>query len=304
MIPTTSWTRATVLSLLLLLSLEAGCMRLGFERDEVRQPPVEAGVPDAPRIEHDGPIDAVSDGSSMDTVQDAAVMRKDKGAPPPDAPVPIKDKGAPLPDSPVYTKDKGVPLPDAPVPPPPDALVAVLDLNLKFKDKSLGLDLQAATQACAASATQAALYPAGTMAVCTLKTGTATLNQCQAETLCNTNWGWHLCTASEYKARGGTASQWPSVQAWIKGCIRTKDKLFAPTDQICEPTCGVMTGKQMPTAWDCTNGIASFNYANENLGLSKASICWRVGIDDPSTGACWSPLAASVPLDSALCCSP
>jgi hypothetical protein len=43
MIPTTSWTRATVLSLLL-LSLDWGCMRLGFERDEVRQPPVEGGV--------------------------------------------------------------------------------------------------------------------------------------------------------------------------------------------------------------------------------------------------------------------
>lgn len=292
MILTGTRTRAAVLWMVVFLSLEASCARFGFERDEMRQQQsVEAGVPDLldpDASERDGPTGDGGDGSSIDIgtkdrgVLDAAVVVADKGVP--DLPVTLKDKGEP--DAVVIVKDQGVP--DAPV----------KDLNVAIKD------LKPATQACASKATQASLYPGGTMAVCSLTSGPASLNQCQAEALCNTSGGWHLCTASEYQSRGGTASQWPAIQAWIKGCIRTNDKLFAPTDQLCEPTCGVITGKQIQTAWDCVTGIASFNYANENIGLSKANICWRVGINDPSTEARWSPLAASVPLDSALCCSP
>jgi hypothetical protein len=36
-----------------------------------------------------------------------------------------------------------------------------------------------------------------------------------------------------------------------------------------------------------------------------ANLCWRVGVNDPSNGAYWSPLATGSSLSkSAVCCSP
>ncbi len=61
-------------------------------------------------------------------------------------------------------------------------------------------------------------------------------DQCTAETLCGS--GWHLCTYSEYAARGGDTVT-PTTVRWIASCVRATDCSVAGTPT--NATCGSCT---------------------------------------------------------------
>jgi len=128
----------------------------------------------------------------------------------------------------------------------------------------------------------------------------ASVNQCQASTLCGS--AWHLCTATEYLARGGTALGYTGGP-WIQSCIRTNNKVTAPTDTIC-PSCVYSTSIIAEVMWDCGGGGFGNSLVTAQLAPTTANVCGRLGIDDASTAGYWFPGSASTPHPAAVCCTP
>jgi hypothetical protein len=126
----------------------------------------------------------------------------------------------------------------------------------------------------------------------------AAVTQCQASTLCAA--GWHLCTATEYLDRGGTALGYAG--AWIQSCIRVNNKVTAPTDALC-PSCVPGSAGYATVMWECGGGYGNA-LTSDQLVPVTASACMRLGIDDPSTAGFWYPGSAGTPRSAAACCYP
>ena len=162
------------------------------------------------------------------------------------------------------------PLPDTQPPPPPPAC---------------------------ASGSPSFVFAADKMVICS----TSNKTQCTAHTACNEP-AWHLCTASEYLARGGKTIVPPSSSVWLAACIRSGGgQVHAPTDGVC-PACNTATASNVCTAWPCTGGSCSFTRSDAELGIGTKNGCRRVGVNDPATGAYWTMGRSSTLLPGAVCC--
>lgn len=129
-------------------------------------------------------------------------------------------------------------------------------------------------------------------------TAQSEINQCAAVAYCGA--GWHLCTASEYKARYGSSDPGLSEALWLAACVRDGSTPSAPTDQVCA-SCSGSQGSDVEVGWGC--GIQITVTTDElNVGVRTSSACGIVGVDDAANQAYWQPWRASATLAGALCC--
>jgi hypothetical protein len=113
--------------------------------------------------------------------------------------------------------------------------------------------------------------------------GAVALTQCQAASACNT--GWHLCTASEYVARGGRTKQ-PPTGGWIAGVIRSGGKAHAPTDGVLA-ACGISSlATWADIAWTCSPQFL-WQANDPDIAVVTNAACRRLGADDPANAAYW-----------------
>jgi hypothetical protein len=173
----------------------------------------------------------------------------------------------------------------------------VAGVDLTSKKDAFGVDSSTQT-ACTSGASEHQVWPSKLMKVCV--TTLPTVSQCTAEAVCNAGSGWHLCTATEYMARGGKTLGYPTP-AWIKGCVRSANNPNAPTDQRC-PACTMKTAPTKPIAWDCTTSLSNHSSDYLNTGLVTAVDCSRVGVNDPSTEGRWLPRRTFQMGYAAVCC--
>jgi hypothetical protein len=157
---------------------------------------------------------------------------------------------------------------------------------------------------CAAGIQKGGKWSPGPMQAC-LAPGP--IDQCGAEDLCNLAGGWHLCTASEYLARGGTASG-AAEKAWLASCVRSDGQTpTAPSDSRCA-VCDVSgsTSNSAEVGWWCTTGQAQYTLPHNHVGVRTNSGCLRVGLNDPAHEAHWAPLSSGAwaVATAAACCSP
>jgi len=126
-------------------------------------------------------------------------------------------------------------------------------------------------------------------------------DQCAAETLCNT--GWHLCTASEYRAQGGRAEGTSSsLLYWIGGCIRSGGQPYAPRDGLCSSTCISKPAPATYLGFFCSDGKGTWLWGVGVVGLTTTSTCLRAGVNDVNAEAYWRPSDVTRDGDGAVCC--
>ncbi len=112
------------------------------------------------------------------------------------------------------------------------------------------------------------------------------LDQCTAETLCGS--GWHLCTYSEYAARGGDAVTATTLR-WIASCVRATDCSLAgsPTNATCG-SCTRTGGSPVTVGRTCAGGSdlsdtdcplgVTAGTASMGYRLLSESLCTRTSI--------------------------
>jgi hypothetical protein len=138
---------------------------------------------------------------------------------------------------------------------------------------------------------------ASNVVVCLAGSGQS-MDQCTAATTVCAS-GWHMCTASEYRAVAAGAAI-TAQQVWIAGCIRDGAAPFAPTDAVCSQ-CVNTTGSEASAAWNCSNGFA-FKSRSLHLGLYAHTSCAAAGTNATSSRAYWRFDDASSNRQGALCC--
>ncbi len=127
----------------------------------------------------------------------------------------------------------------------------------------------------------------------------ASSDQCGAAKACNAAGGWHLCTASEYLARGGKTAH-PTGNSWLASCIRSGGAPHAPTDVVCT-SCGGGTGGFSIVEWNCamTEGISTNALW---IGVIAQNACARVGTSAVQHQANWGMSYASTKRTQSVCC--
>lgn len=134
------------------------------------------------------------------------------------------------------------------------------------------------------------------------------VNQCDAEALCNVAGGWHLCTASEYLARGGQTSGSGSTYGWLASCVRSNGAAAkAPSDSacaVCDSEGSVSNSAEV--GWECTTGAVQYNMPHYNIGVRTNYGCKRVGKNETATEGYWAPLVSGsgAVATAAVCCAP
>ncbi len=178
-------------------------------------------------------------------------------------------------------------------------LEAMADLTSKKDtpkiDGPVKKDLGPAPLGCSSGFTNIFAY-ASNMILCQT-TGSA-FNQCKAAGCAAPG---HLCTASEFRARGGVAQAAPAV-AWLAGCIRSGGSSSAPTDMVCGD-CSGFAQLNADLAWSCSSGAVLLNSDAVAVGLATASTCRRVGTNSATTAAYWKPLSTEQMLQAVVCCN-
>lgn len=134
-------------------------------------------------------------------------------------------------------------------------------------------------------------YPSADMVGCN---GSAT--QCAADTLCGS--GWHLCTYSEYEARGG-ATVVTTAFRWIASCVRRADCTVeaTPTDGICG-SCSRTGGTATTLGTSCPAG-STLTDTDCPLGAVAGMSSWRLLGESTCTR---STVSATNGLYGATCC--
>lgn len=138
----------------------------------------------------------------------------------------------------------------------------------------------------------------GKMVLCDAVSGGS--EQCGIDSLCNTSAGWHLCTATEYKAHGGTKSGAPKA-AWLHACIRDGSTPHSPLDKLCKCLSDLDT-VDTQISWNCVTGGGWKSTNAFHIGLVAQSKCQRVGENLPATEAFWEYRKADAVVHAAVCC--
>jgi hypothetical protein len=129
------------------------------------------------------------------------------------------------------------------------------------------------------------------------------VTQCQAPAVCNVAGGWHLCTATEYRARGGVTTPHSYDNGWIASCIRTSGTVHAPTNAICPGSCqGGFTWPPKTIGWTCGSGTADKVHTDPTIGVCMRSECRRLGANSASNNAYWTFALTNETHYLAVCC--
>jgi len=149
------------------------------------------------------------------------------------------------------------------------------------------------TAACASGSRRFSYTP--TMAVCRGAKST----QCEAAKLCAKT--WHLCTVTEFLARGGrTINPGLADDAWLAGCTRS-GTLHAPKDGICS-SCVRAGSSFTAVGWSCKDGSTTLSMSSVVLGVTNAQNCRRLGVNSAANAARWRARNVDDDSDSAMCC--
>lgn len=159
------------------------------------------------------------------------------------------------------------------------------------------------TNPCVSGANDAMTY-AVDMHICA---GGTSATACQIEaTTCNTAGGWHVCTATEFLARGGKTMA-ATQNAWLKSCLRdSSGQANAPSDNYCT-VCGNQTGTTIFEVISTCANPSSFTGSNYiHLAVRAASTCNLLGPSaipvDPRVPAYWSYSIGATIFPAAVCC--
>jgi hypothetical protein len=139
----------------------------------------------------------------------------------------------------------------------------------------------------------------GTMASCDYVDSGIVIDQCGAGDWCNVNFGWHLCSPSEFLDRGGRTIA-TSKDAWLAGCIRDGSVVTKPEDRICSK-CSSSEGAALTYSWACDDSM-SYSTVRRYVGVIAADTCRRIGANEAAYGAYWSGVTTSQLLRRVLCC--
>lgn len=145
---------------------------------------------------------------------------------------------------------------------------------------------------------------ASNMVVCHSSTS---FNQCEAEQRCNQAAGWHMCTASEFLARGGKdANNAPGSgnSAWLKARIRNgpSDQPGTPEDQICSKCVKEYSSASYKVIWSCDQST-SYNATALYIGIGSDYRCFRIGENNTTWAGYWALGVPTEMLNHVLCCN-
>jgi hypothetical protein len=120
---------------------------------------------------------------------------------------------------------------------------------------------------------------------------------CTAETACNVAGGWHLCTVTEFLARGGKTT--PNTRAaWIAGLM---SKNSIPNNGI-SSNCNNNSSIE-PDGWACDgSGTVESTSSTKTDAVSAGWWCVRLGKDVPEAAAHWESQGAGSYGCYSLCC--
>jgi hypothetical protein len=152
---------------------------------------------------------------------------------------------------------------------------------------------------CGTSAALAFTY-SPTMVICTAATGS---DQCQAPKRCGpVASAWHLCTATEFLARGGLTTAAP-VPAWVAGCtVRVNDVMLAVSNAACGGCTSASGTKPAPVAWECGTGLWAGDTLALSLGAMTSPDCRRLGVNLAAAEGYWDAKSAGTSLSGSVCC--
>lgn len=127
------------------------------------------------------------------------------------------------------------------------------------------------------------------------------LNQCDAAAACGP--GWHMCTATEYRANFEAVEPAAVADAtyWIASCIREGGAPTAPSDTACTDCTGTQVGGSVEVSFSCINAI-SLETDQLVVGLRAGSACTFAGVDAAGNDAFWNAQPASTLQAGAFCC--
>jgi hypothetical protein len=126
--------------------------------------------------------------------------------------------------------------------------------------------------------------------------------QCEAARSCGA--GWHLCSATEYLARGGRDVPPPStvIRAWIGACARDVAGTGL-SDGVCS-ACEVNPSTPWTNVYDCNGaGPLGPGMDGDTVAVVTYHECQRVGRDVATNAAYWSIYWAGSGAGYAMCCS-
>lgn len=127
------------------------------------------------------------------------------------------------------------------------------------------------------------------------------IDQCDAVAACGD--GWHMCTATEFRAQYESTEPPGVLDAnfWIASCIRDGGGPQSPSDEICSDCTGTATGPEADVAFSCVNSI-SIVTESSYVGVRAAGSCQFAGNGNPGNDAYWSASPASTLQAGAFCC--
>jgi hypothetical protein len=125
------------------------------------------------------------------------------------------------------------------------------------------------------------------------------LSQCDAGEACGT--GWHLCTATEYRDRGGrdVPDNVTIVGSWIAGCARDTRTEFR--DGICS-ICGSESAAPPAMIYECDGSDIGPGMVGDGIGVVSGRECKRVGENTALTAAYWSIYWTDSRAAHSMCC--
>ncbi|HEV8247745.1 MAG TPA: hypothetical protein VGP93_18350 [Polyangiaceae bacterium] len=126
-------------------------------------------------------------------------------------------------------------------------------------------------------------------------------SQCEAGSACAP--GWHLCTGSEYLARGGRDVPPSSaiIYGWIAACVRDETgKLYH--DGVCS-VCGVESGFPPAKIYDCSGTDLGPGVIDDSIGAVIDHECHRIGVNQADKGGYWAIYWAGYSAGYSICCS-
>lgn len=131
--------------------------------------------------------------------------------------------------------------------------------------------------------------------------GLRSYSQCDASRSCAP--GWHLCTASEYRAAFGAGSPFTAgAPAWLAGCVREgQAKPTSPLDRACTSCTKTTNVPQAVVQWDCAGSAAPASSA-PYIGLTTYLTCNRAGENIANNAAYWRTARSDQTSSYAVCC--
>jgi hypothetical protein len=289
-----------IAGLVALIIPSSGCFRYGFQAGGDGGGGQGDAVQDLESI--DAPADSAAPGDLPDPgisdtpISDAVQTTPVDGNLPLDVPWAAADSTA--------KPDHGnVSAPDSKHPPLTDLIVVDPHDSAPKKDTGViapfdvSISVESPWQPTACASGPPTFSYAADMVICSDPTG---VDQCSAQSLCNMAAGWHLCTATEFRARGGkkTPAQSP---AWIAGCIRAGGAPHAPVDAVC--LCTAAAAPLAAVHYSCDTSL--FGESPEaHVGLVSYGLCFSVGTLSPTTEAYWVSSPSHSARGAAVCCSP